>query len=56
MVAKILCVLNALKLFYMEASAMGTDSAITFPIVWVRGAAQLESFWHATSGVFECIG
>ena len=37
-----------LKLFYMEASAMETDSAITFPIVWVSGAAQLDKLlWFA---------
>ena len=33
---------------------METDSAITFPIVWVRGAAQSDIFWHATRGVFVC--
>jgi hypothetical protein len=40
---QILCVLNDFKLFCMEASAMETVSAFTFPIIWVSGAAQLEN-------------
>ncbi len=48
----ILGVLNALKVFCMEVSAVEADSAFTFPSVWVSGAAHLESSQHATGDVF----
>ncbi len=48
----ILGVLNALKVFCMQVSAIKTDNPFTFPSVWVSAAAHLESFWHATRGAF----
>ena len=49
---RILGVLINLKLFCMEASAMETVRAFTFPIIWVGGAAQMENSWHPTGDVF----
>ncbi len=44
--------LDTLKVFCMEISEVETDSAFTFPSVWVSCAAHLESSWHANGDVF----
>ena len=53
---QILGVLNIWIVFCLEAPAMETDSAFTFPKVWVSSAEHLESPRHPTGDVFVCIG